>query len=479
MTPHSTLRRSRQLFYSNLGEKILLVIVVTVGLIGTSWWVSVLERGRLQSERARAVTLANNKSNTILRTIESPLNATYVLAALVRQGDGKIPKFEEIAADLSSMFPAAYTFVLLPDGIVEKIYPLKGNEKAIGHNQFQDPARREIAVQTLNSRHLTLDGPFPLIQGSKAAIARLPVFLERENGTEYFWGFTSVTIRLPESLKLAKMSSLTKSGFNYRLVRVDSSSQKEVLIDESSKLPLENPVSNSFSVANVTWRLYVAPIEGWSGKSLTARGWFIGVLLIILLITLIKLLFRAKRSEQQLQHLAHFDALTGLPNRRLFSKRLEQAIAIAHRSGTTLAVCYLDLDGFKAVNDTLGHAAGDAVLVHVAHQFKSCVREVDIVSRLGGDEFALVLTGFGKQKDVAEQEYGLVLERIIAKTSLPPEIEMSDQKLSISPSIGVALFPRDAQTVAELLRQADETMYRVKLMGKGHYSFYNSMSPFK
>ena len=88
-------------------------------------------------------------------------------------------------------------------------------------------------------------------------------------------------------------------------------------------------------------------------------------------------------------------------------------------------------------------------------------------------------TQIGKQKDVAEQEYGLVLERIIAKTSLPPEIEMSDQKLSISPSIGVALFPRDAQTVAELLRQADETMYRVKLMGKGHYSFYNSMSPFK
>ena len=474
MRSHSTPKRSHQLLYSSLVERILLAVVVMVGLIVTSRWVSVLEQSRLESKRARAVILANNKSNTILRTIENPLNATYVMAALVRQGNGEISKFDKIAADLSSRFPAADTLVILPGGVVQKIYPLKGNEKAIGNNRFQDPTRKEIAVQTRDSRQLTLDGPFPLIKGSKAATAKLPVFLEREDGTEFFWGFTSVTIRIPELLKLANLSSLTKSGFNYRLVSVDTDSKKEILIDSSSKLPLEDPVSNSFAVANMTWKLSVAPIEGWSSKSLKIRGWLVGILLIILLITLIKLLFQAKRSEQQLQHMAHFDALTGLPNRRLFYERLEQAIAIARRSNTTLAVCYLDLDGFKKINDTLGHAAGDAVLVHVAHQFKKCVRQEDMVSRLGGDEFTIVLTGFGKRKDVAEKEYSLVLERIIAKTSLPPEI--SNSKLSISPSIGVTIFPRDANTVDELVQRADETMYRVKLMGKAHYSFYNSVT---
>ena len=470
MKSYLTPKRSHQLFYSSLAEKILLAVVVIVGLIGTSQWVSILERGRLESKRARAVALANNKSNTILRTIENPLNATYVMGALVRQGNGKILKFDKIAADLSSRFPTVDTLVLLPNGVVREIYSSKGNKKAIGDDRFQDLASRD-AVRTRNSRQLTLDGPF-LIEGSKAAITKLPVFLERENGTEFFWGFTSVTIRFRELLKLANLSSLTKSGFNYRLVSIDTDSQKEVSIDSSSKLPLKDSVSNSFAVANVTWKLSVAPTKGWSSKSLIAKSWLVGILLIILLITLIKLLFQAKRSEQQLQHMAHFDALTGLPNRRLFYERLEQTIAIARRSNTTLALCYLDLDGFKKINDTLGHAAGDAVLVHVAHQFKNCVREVDIVSRLGGDEFTIVLTGFGKQKDVAEKEYSLVLERIIAQTSLPPEL--SDCKLSISPSIGVALFPRDANTVEELVRRADETMYRVKLKGKAHYSFYNS-----
>ena len=470
---HSILKRSPQKLYSSLVEKILLAAVAIVGSIAVSQGVSVLERGRLESKRARAVIVANNKSNTILRTIENPLNATYVMAALIRQSNGAIPEFDKIAAELSLRFPAARSFIISPDGGVQKIYPLKGNEKTIEQEWFQDFTQREISLKTQGSQELTLDNLFLPIQGSKAAIVRLPVFLKHDDGTEFFWGFTSISIHFPKLLELANLSSLTKSGLDYHLIGIDTESQQEISIGSSRELPLEDPVSSSFAVANMTWKLSVAPIEGWSNKSLIFRDWLAGISLIILLITLIKLLFQAKRSEQQLQRMAHYDALTGLPNRRLFYERLEQSLEVARRSSTTLAVCYLDLDGFKKVNDTLGHAAGDTVLTHVARQFKSCIRQTDIISRLGGDEFAVVLTGFGKQKEVAEKEYSLVLKRIIARTTLPPEI--SDSKLSISPSIGVALFPRDANTADGLVQKADETMYRVKLMGKADYSFYHSV----
>jgi diguanylate cyclase (GGDEF)-like protein/PAS domain S-box-containing protein len=172
-----------------------------------------------------------------------------------------------------------------------------------------------------------------------------------------------------------------------------------------------------------------------------------------------------KLAEQRIQHLAHHDSLTGLPNRRLFQDRLAQAVSIAERSGHGLAVLSLDLDGFRAVNETLGHPGGDAVLVEVGNRLAACLRESDTVARLDGDAFAIVQS-FGDQPRGAA---GLA-ERILRLLAEP--IDVAGQRTTIGASIGVALFPSDAQAPDMLLRNADLALARVKQEGRGMFRFF-------
>jgi diguanylate cyclase (GGDEF)-like protein/PAS domain S-box-containing protein len=174
-----------------------------------------------------------------------------------------------------------------------------------------------------------------------------------------------------------------------------------------------------------------------------------------------------KAHEAELDQIAHFDSLTGLPNRRLLADRLELAIARAQRSGQILAVCYFDLDGFKQVNDQYGHAAGDQLLIKISVRLKGELRGDDTLSRLGGDEFVLLLNDSGSKETISQ-----ALDRMLAVISEPIQIE--NHILSVSASLGVTLFPLDEADVDGLLRHADQAMYRAKEAGRNRYSFYDS-----
>lgn len=174
-----------------------------------------------------------------------------------------------------------------------------------------------------------------------------------------------------------------------------------------------------------------------------------------------------KQHEKQLEHIAHYDALTGIPNRVLFADRLQQALAHTKREGSNLAVCYLDLDGFKLVNDTMGHEAGDKVLVEVTQRIKQTIRGDDTVARLGGDEFAVLLLGLN-----AAVECSASLNRLLEAISQP--IEIRNKLFEVSASIGVALFPGDDHDADTLLRHADQAMYSAKQSGKNRYYIYDA-----
>ncbi|MCU7845268.1 MAG: PAS domain S-box protein [Candidatus Thiodiazotropha sp. (ex Monitilora ramsayi)] len=174
-----------------------------------------------------------------------------------------------------------------------------------------------------------------------------------------------------------------------------------------------------------------------------------------------------KSHEQQLEQLAHFDGLTGLPNRLLAIDRLRQMIARAKRSGELMAVCYLDLDGFKEVNDTQGHEAGDQLLKETANRLTLCVRNGDTVARLGGDEFLILL---GDLRD--QQEARLILERILELTAKPYEISGTVQA-TVTASLGVTLFPNDNSEPDQLVRHGDQAMYMAKESGKNCYQFFS------
>jgi len=175
-----------------------------------------------------------------------------------------------------------------------------------------------------------------------------------------------------------------------------------------------------------------------------------------------------KENEDRLELLAHFDQLTSLPNRMLFHDRLRGARARAHRNQTIVAVMYVDLDGFKAVNDTLGHAAGDQLLGKVAAQLRACVREDDTVARLGGDEFAVLFNGL---EDAALIEQ--LAERIVS--SLNITVNCDSGPLQVSGSAGISIYPLDGENEESLLERADQAMYEAKRRGKHQYCFYRDI----
>ena len=183
-------------------------------------------------------------------------------------------------------------------------------------------------------------------------------------------------------------------------------------------------------------------------------------------IAYIRDLTERKKFEESLRHQATHDELTGLPNRWLFRLQLNQALARAGRSGLHVAVMFIDLDYFKTVNDSFGHATGDALLVQVGTRIRSVLREKDTLARLGGDEFAILLTDLTELDEVVS-----VAAKVL--TSLQAPYRLQDQDVYSGGSLGLAFYPDDAQDSETLLRFADMAMYQAKQAGRGAYAFYS------
>ncbi len=172
-------------------------------------------------------------------------------------------------------------------------------------------------------------------------------------------------------------------------------------------------------------------------------------------------------NRKALDHLARHDTLTGLPNRRMFFDRLEHAIANSHRSGKQLAVLFVDMDRFKEINDTFGHAVGDSVLINVATLLKSSVRVVDTVARLGGDEFVILLDTIDEPQHVMA-----IAQKLHDRFQHVTQID--GHELLVHASIGVSIFPRDGKDADELMQNADRAMYSAKNQGRNTFGFHET-----
>ena len=172
-----------------------------------------------------------------------------------------------------------------------------------------------------------------------------------------------------------------------------------------------------------------------------------------------------KRDEEQIRRQANYDALTGLPNRSLFFDRLNQAVISARREKWLLGLLFVDLDRFKAVNDTFGHVMGDEILQEVGERLKECVRDSDTVARLGGDEFVVLAQDLAEVNDAA-----LVADKIIEQMAMP--FSINGRKVSLGASIGITIYPEDTNSAEEMMRNADMAMYRAKEGGRNRYQFF-------
>jgi len=173
-----------------------------------------------------------------------------------------------------------------------------------------------------------------------------------------------------------------------------------------------------------------------------------------------------KKTEIAMRNMAYHDSLTGLPNRILFNDRLEMALAKVTRSKKKIAVLFVDFDGFKKINDNLGHSVGDALLEAVGVRLKSCLRQEDTVARLGGDEFVLILPEINN-RDAA----GILASKLLE--TIRPAFMIEGKEVKITLSIGISLFPDNGDTVKVLIKRADEALYLAKNKGRDCYQFYN------
>jgi diguanylate cyclase (GGDEF)-like protein len=224
--------------------------------------------------------------------------------------------------------------------------------------------------------------------------------------------------------------------------------------------------------ASILWIMLYSAY--WSSHLYVSAGFIIGM--IALPIYFSALLGRLNRSNNALQsvimrlaQMAQQDPLTGLPNRSLFHSILRQTLAAAQRYGRSFAVIFLDLDGFKKINDTLGHAVGDELICTVGKRLRASIRESDMVARLGGDEFVVLLN------EVTQKDVDRVADKLLQALSAP--LQLGDASRHLSASIGVALYPGAGEDPDTILDHADTAMYRAKQAGKNRYYLYPPMGP--
>ncbi len=270
---------------------VMLLTFLAVSLLGTLV-VLFVENNRLQGRHKQAGDITARFAYTIHDHLNRSLSATYALATLIRQGHGRIDHFEQLGNEMLSLYGGIDSLQLVPDGIIRQIAPLRGNEKALGLNLFADTVRSDEALLAVKTRRLSLAGPAELIQGGQAVVGRLPVFLNRADGSEYLWGLVAVVIRIPDLLDAARLEQGVESGYDYELSRIRPDTGRPEVFARSSGTPLRSPVRYTIDVPNGSWILGLQPRAGWrswpaiAGESVLVL--FIGALVASMLGTLYK-----------------------------------------------------------------------------------------------------------------------------------------------------------------------------------------------
>jgi PAS domain S-box-containing protein len=261
----------------------------------------VLEHRRQEVQRAHLETTGGHYANQLELNIERALSSAYVLEALIRQGNGEIPDFEQIATRMLSFYPSVSNLSISPNGIVRQVVPLAGNEKSIGFDAFSHDEQAKEAFITLQSKVLTFAGPFNQVQGGVAAYGRLPIFLEDAQGVSNFWGFVSVGMLFPDTLKPIELSKLADQDISYKLWRIDPDTGLKQVIDETSQTDLIAPVLTTLKVPNGIWNFSIAPTFGWGDPLALTINFSLAILFSLLFAYVVKLLVEQGQLRQQLE----------------------------------------------------------------------------------------------------------------------------------------------------------------------------------
>lgn len=438
---------------------------------------------RAKEEQERLGNIAQAQALLIDSALSRALDATYVLTQEVRRTRGEVEGFESLVERLIASFGGITNLQLAPNAIIRRIHPLEGHEKAIGHNLLRDDKRRNAARTAIDTGLITLAGPFELVQGGVAVIARNPVFLETD-GKQHFWGFVSALILVDDLYAATDLPKLEQQGYISSLSHVSPETNME------DRFPA-NPVpagfishSVSFAVPNDMWTLTlsVSSLEPFSNEIFYYILWCgFGLLLATAAYHLLRrpavlAEIVRKRTEEleganlRFKQLSETDPLTKIPNRRAYEERIGAEIKAAKRSGQTLSLLLVDIDYFKAFNDQYGHGAGDMALRRVAEEITETLpRGTDFAARYGGEEFVVLLPSTD-----SEGAYHVAQRLCSHVKSLSIRHDFSHSIGMVTVSVGVASLSGVSLNEAELLKQADSAMYAAKKSGRNRCIVFDS-----
>jgi diguanylate cyclase (GGDEF)-like protein len=432
------------------GIPALLVLVLAAV---SEYWIH-LESIRIDQQEHSAVL---GKVATIRARLDNELNATISLAnglvGFIAVEDAiTAGRATRILATLHRLGKHIRVIAIAPDNVITYIYPLKGNETVLGRHYQSLPGQWESVEKAVSTRKSVLSGPVNLVQGGVGLVNRTPVF----NDDEKYWGMLSVVLDFDKLFAAAGMQELA-DDVRYAMRGKDGlGAQGEVFFGDPV-LFSKAPVLMQIAVPGGTWELAALPAGGWGGKRDFMFFHMIG-LAIALFSGALSWLFLLERWKTRLSLLR--DGLTGLPNRRLAIYRLEVELNRCERQNKHFAVLFIDLDGFKPVNDTHGHKAGDYVLQAVGKAMSQAVRKSDLVARLGGDEFLVILT------DVEPVQAPFEIAGKIQAALRQPILLGNGTLVRVGGSIGIAVYPDHGSTADAMMAAADDAMYLAKREGK-------------
>ena len=426
------------------------------------------EAGHLQAEREATQQRADALNVLAMHRarLEGVLNASLYLTGglsslIAVEGGISAERFTLLAQDLIGLNPHIRNIALAPDNTIVQTYPLSGNEAIIGLH-YPDKAEQWPAVQrAMELRHAVVAGPILLAQGGTGIVNRVPVFLRGGERSGTYWGLVSSVINFDTLLEASGLLDpaspyvfALRHGERGGVDRAPFWGEPETFAAEHVELSVRLP--------EAAWTLALRPREGWTDRvGCQTEAFWIGVVLTLLIAALVHVLLRKQRA---ISHLAMHDSLTELLNRRAFDDRLEEAAARQLRHGGSFAVLHLDLDGFKPINDKLGHAVGDQALRVIATRMREVLRLDDVCARFGGDEFGiLVQSASPSVMRMAEQ----VAQKVLTAINQPMQID--GHRVSCSVSIGIAVCPEHTCEEGGLMRIADQAMYQAKAAGKGRW----------
>lgn len=452
------------------------------------------------------------------RTYLGTVHADQTVPGFEGIGFAKLIAPEELAAHEASVRAEGYPdYHVHPPGprdtysSIVYLEPLQGrNLLAFGYDMFSDPVRRAAMEQARDTGQPALSGKVTLMQEGDATDAQagslmyVPVY---RNGAPVetvaqrraaLVGWVYSPYRMEDLMHgiIADWSYEGRSFVDLHIYDGGTADESLLLFDSQPEGPqhgrrtfLEEERTIDFN--GHRWLLLFNGSQAASGVSylpawLTGAG---GLVITGLLSGMLLLLFKRADSQQQAENfaeqirgMAYHDSLTKLPNRPLLLDRLQMALAGCRRSGNHGALMMVDLDNFKPLNDTHGHAAGDLLLIEVARRLQGCVRHTDTVARLGGDEFIVLLSGLTGGAESARREASAVAEKILAALALPyrlqdPGTGSAPIEHHCSASIGLTLFTGDETDESALLRRADTAMYAAKQTGRHRFVLAEEKAP--